>query len=227
MSASVLHAHHALATSVDGRFVVVRSRPELAEQLAGVQGASFPSLAPEELMNAGHYRQQMATFPEGQLAVWDTQENRVAGGSTDLRLNVDFGHYQHRYIEAVGGNTLSTHQPDGQWLYGADIGVLPDYRGFGLSTLLYRARHELVRELRLCGHVAGAMPKGYAAHQHQLPIEAYVHEVIAGRLSDPVLSVVFRRGYRVYGLIPEYLDDPSCANYGVFVVWRNPDRGWA
>jgi hypothetical protein len=25
-------------------------------------------------------------------------------------------------------------------------------------------------------------------------------------------------------MIPDYLEDPSSANYGVFVVWRNPDR---
>jgi hypothetical protein len=32
------------------------------------------------------------------------------------------------------------------------------------------------------------------------------------------------RGYHVYGLIPDYLEDPSCANYGVLVVSRNSDR---
>ncbi|RTG96565.1 nitrilase, partial [Thermus scotoductus] len=25
---------------------------------------------------------------------------------------------------------------------------------------------------------------------------------------------------------PDYLEDPSCLNYGVFVVWRNPEVGW-
>jgi hypothetical protein len=33
-----------------------------------------------------------------------------------------------------------------------------------------------------------------------------------------------RRGYEVYGIMPDYVDDPACANHGVFMVWRNPER---
>jgi hypothetical protein len=64
------------------------------------------------------------------------------------------------------------------------------------------------------------MPKGYNAHQAQMPIEQYVLKVVQGRLFDPVLSVQLKRGYAPWGIIPEYLDDPSCANYGVLIVWR-------
>ena len=45
-----------------------------------------------------------------------------------------------------------------------------------------------------------------------------------GEIDDPTLTVQLRRGYHVYGMIPDYLEDPSSANYGVFVIWRNPDR---
>jgi len=151
---------------------------------------------------------------------------KVVACSTDFRTRVDFHHYQHRYIEAVAGNWLTRHDPEGDWLYGADIGVLPEYRGLGLSRLLYQARQNLARRLGLKGHVAGSMPKGYHRYASEMPIEEYVHRVVRGELQDPVLSVQLRRGYRVYGIIPDYLEDPSCLNYGVFVVWRNPEVGW-
>ncbi|HEU4740358.1 MAG TPA: GNAT family N-acetyltransferase [Meiothermus sp.] len=209
--------------SHDQRFAVVRSEPWMAEALAEIQEASFPDLAPEEKMRPEHYRSHIEIFPEGQHAVIEVSTGRVAACSTDLRTRIDFGHYQHTYMEAVGHNYLTTHDPKGDWLYGADIGVHPDYRGLGLSTLLYNARHRLVRELGLRGHVAGAMPKGYGAVQEQMPIEVYVQKVVRGELSDPVLSVQLKRGYAVWGIIPDYLEDASCANYGVFIVWRNPE----
>lgn len=212
--------------SHDQRFAVVHSEPWMAEALAEIQEASFPDLAPQEKIRPEHYRSHIDIFPEGQHAVIEVSTGRVVACSTDLRTRVDFAHFAHKYLEAVGGNYLTTHDPKGDWLYGADIGVHPDYRGLGLSTLLYNARHRLVRELGLKGHVAGAMPKGYGPLKEQMPIEVYVHKVVRGELTDPVLSVQLKRGYTVWGIIPDYLEDASCANYGVFIVWRNPEVAW-
>lgn len=209
--------------SHDQRFAVVHSEPWMAEALAEIQEASFPDLAPQEKIRPEHYRSHIDIFPEGQHAVIEVSTGRVVACSTDLRTRVDFAHFAHKYLEAVGGNYLTTHDPKGDWLYGADIGVHPDYRGLGLSTLLYNARHRLVRDLGLKGHVAGAMPKGYGPLKEQMPIEVYVHKVVRGELTDPVLSVQLKRGYAVWGIIPDYLEDASCANYGVFIVWRNPE----
>ena len=213
-----------LLQSPDKRFAVVQSEPWMAEALEAIQQASFPSLAKNQLITAEHYRAHMQVFPEGQHAVIERETGRVVACSTDLCTQVDFSHYQHRYLEAVGGNWLTTHNPSGDWLYGADIGVHPEYRGLGLSTLLYTARQNLVRRLGLKGHVAGAMPKGYAPFQRDLAIEQYVQKVVRGEMFDPVLSVQLKRGYCVWGIMPDYLDDPSCGNYGVFIVWRNPER---
>ncbi|GGJ73222.1 GNAT family N-acetyltransferase [Deinococcus aquiradiocola] len=224
-SGADLAALPTLGASADGRYVVLPSQAWMADGLAEVQRACFPDLSEAELMTAAHFRAHLQVFPEGQHAVWDTHAGRVVASSTDLRLNVDFARYAHPYMEEVGHNTLSTHDPHGEWLYGADIGVHPDARGQGLSTLLYAARQSLVRQLGLRGHVAGAMPKGYGRHAHRMPIEEYVHRVILNELQDPVLSVQLRRHYRVWGVIPEYLEDASCRNYGVFIVWRNPERG--
>ncbi|ADH64263.1 MAG: GNAT family N-acetyltransferase [Deinococcota bacterium] len=212
--------------SHDQRFAVVHSEPWMAEALAEIQEASFPDLAPQEKIRPEHYRSHIDIFPEGQHAVIEVSTGRVVACSTDLRTRVDFAHFAHKYLEAVGGNYLTTHDPKGDWLYGADIGVHPDYRGLGLSTLLYNARHRLVRDLGLKGHVAGAMPKGYGPLKEQMPIEVYVHKVVRGELTDPVLSVQLKRGYAVWGIIPDYLEDASCANYGVFIVWRNPEVAW-
>ncbi len=109
----------------------------MAESLASVQAACFPTLNPELLMRAEHYRSHVQVFPEGQHAVIERATGRVAACSTDFRTKVDFSHYQHRYIDAVADNWLTNHDPEGDWLYGADIGVHPDFRGQGLGRLLH------------------------------------------------------------------------------------------
>jgi GNAT superfamily N-acetyltransferase len=205
-------------------YEVVPSEPDMADALAAIQEACFPTLSAAERMRAEHYRKHMEVFPEGQHAVLARATGRPVACSTDFRTRVDFSHYQHRYMDAVAGNWLTRHDPEGDWLYGADIGVHPDHRGRGVSTLLYDARQALVRRLRLRGHVAGVMPKGYHRFARSMAIEAYVSAVVRGEARDPSLSVLLRRGYHVYGIIPEYLEDPTCANHGIFVVWRNPDR---
>lgn len=218
-----------ILSSPDHRFVVVQSEPWMAEQLEAIQRLSFPTLAEDELTLADHFRSHMHYFPEGQHAVVENESGKVVASSSDLIVRLDLAHIWHRFVDISGHMTLSTHNPQGEWLYGVDIGVHPEYRGHGLSTLLYTARQGLVRRLELKGHTAGAMPRGYGAVQHEMPLEQYLLEVVRGGRFDPVISVQLKRGYALWGIIPEYLEDPSCANYGVLILWRNPDKvgsGW-
>jgi ribosomal protein S18 acetylase RimI-like enzyme len=136
---------------------------------------------------------------------------------------VDLDHYEHRYLEAVDHNWLTHHNPDGDWLYGADIGVLPAYRRRGLARMLYRARWDLIRRLGLRGHVAGGMLVGYGQYKGQMSIETYVDKVKAGELFDPTVSVQLHIGFTIHGIIRNYVDDPSCDNKAAFIVWHNPD----
>ena len=214
-----------LVSSADGRYRVVGSTLEMVRDLEVIQRISFPDLADAELMLSDHFASHIKIFPAGQHAVIDTLENRVVASSSDLQIPLDFQHYQHKFFPAVGDGYFTTHDPQAEWLYGADIGVHPEYRSQGLSGLLYKARQDLVVRMGLRGHFAGAMPKGYGAVRLEMPIETYLHEVIRNERFDPVLSIQLKRGYRIYGVIPEYLEDTSCANYGILILWRNPEKG--
>ncbi|MCL4302941.1 MAG: GNAT family N-acetyltransferase [Anaerolineae bacterium] len=203
-------------------FRVVNSTLDMAEQLEAIQRASFPTLSEEEIMTAAHYAVQIKRFPEGQFAILN-QAGLAVACSTDFRTQVDFDHFEHRYIDAVDHNWLGNHDPVGDWLYGADIGVLPEYRRQGLATMLYRARHDLVRHLNLRGHVAGGMLKGYSKFKDEMPVEDYVARVVAGEIFDPTLSIQLKRGFKVHGIIQNYVDDPSCDGKAAFIVWYNSD----
>ena len=201
---------------------VVNSTPGMAGEHEAIQRASFPTLAEAELITAAHYRADIERFPEGQLAAV-TAAGRPVACSTDFRTTADLDHIEHRYIDAVDHNWLGRHDPAGDWLYGADIGVLPEYRRRGIARLLYGARHALVRRLNLRGHIAGSLLRGYGLWKDRMPVDEYVALVVAGRLVDPTLTVQLRRGFRVHGIIQNYVTDPSCDNKAAFIVWRNPE----
>jgi GNAT superfamily N-acetyltransferase len=207
---------------VSEKFTVVNSTPAMAAHLENVQRLCFPTLAEAEIMTAAHYLAQLEVFPAGQFAALN-EAGQVVAGSTDFITTVNFDHFEHRYLEAVGYNWLTRHQPDGDWLYGADIGVLPEYRRRGIATMLYEARRTLIRRLNLRGHVAGGLLSGYGAVKDRLTAEEYIAQVVDGQLFDPTLTVQLKRGFRVHGIIHNYVDDPTCDNKAAFIVWLNPD----
>lgn len=204
------------------KFTVLNSTPDKAAELEAVQRACFPTLAEDEIITAAHYAAQIERFPEGQFMVLNEAGNVIAC-STDFITTMDFDNFEHRFIDAVDHNWLGNHDPNGDWLYGADIGVLPEYRRRGVAKLLYRARRNLIRRLNLRGQVAGGMLKGYGALKDQMSVKEYVEKVKSGKLFDPTVSVQLKQGFEIYGIIYNYVDAPVCDNKAAFIVWHNPD----
>ncbi|MGE3538294.1 MAG: GNAT family N-acetyltransferase [Candidatus Tectimicrobiota bacterium] len=203
-------------------FTLVPSRLDLIEQLAAVQRAAFPTLAEDERITAAHYAAHIRLFPEGQLAVLN-ETGQVVACSTDFRTSaIDLQAFEHRYMDIVAQNWLSNHDPQGAWLYGADIGVLPAYRRRGLARQLYSARQALIRRLNLRGHMAGGLLTGFHAYKERMSVNEYVAHVVAGRLHDPTVSIQLRCGFTVHGILPAYVHDPACDGKAAFLVWHNP-----
>ncbi len=201
---------------LDDRLAVMHARPEHAEQLEALQITCFPTLADDERFKARHYRRHQALFDEGQFVVVDG--DRVVGATATIRLHFDFAHVTHTFGEIIQGGWLTSHEPDGDWLYGADVGVDPAYRGRGLATALYAARQELVWRLGLKGQVTGGMLQGYGAVKHQMSIEDYYAGVVAGRIKDATLSMQLGVGFEPKALLKNYLNDPVSDNASALIV---------
>ncbi len=197
---------------------VAPTRPEHAEALAELQTIIFPTLSPAERFTAANYRKHVELFAAGQWCVIEEATDRVVGATTTIRLDFDLAHVDHTFAEIIAGGWLTTHQPAGRWLYGADIGTHPEFRGRGIARALYAIRHEVVRELGLAGQVTVGMPSGYGACKGDLTAEAYYAELLAGTRSDPTISAQMKIGFEPRGLLANYLDDPVCDGYGVVLV---------
>ena len=201
---------------------VCPSHPDLADDLATLQRLCFPTLGVAELITAAQFRHHLTVFPQGQLVVLDSTDRPVASSSSCLHRS-DFVHSQHTYMEASGQNWLSTHTPDGDWLYGIDIGVHPDHRGKGLSRLLYSARKALARTLGKKGLVVAGMLKGFSKYRAHMTAEDYLHNVEIGAIFDPTVSVQLRQGLSVHGLLRHHIDDPTIDGMAARLIWYSDE----
>jgi 4-aminobutyrate aminotransferase/(S)-3-amino-2-methylpropionate transaminase len=201
---------------LDDRLAVMHARPEHAEGLEALQLVCFPTLADEERFKARHYHKHQELFDEGQFVVVDG--DRVVAATATIRLHFDFDHIDHTFADIIQGGWLTSHEPDGDWLYGADVGVDPAYRGRGLGTALYAARQELVWRLGLNGQVTAGMLSGYGAVKHEMALADYYAGVVAGRIKDPTLSMQLGVGFAPRALLENYLQDPVSDNSSALIV---------
>jgi len=203
--------------------LIVNTQPAHCAALAAMQRAIYPTLTEDELYTEPKYLKHLALFPEGQFtALADVDGELVAVGSTStFRTNFDFAHYHHTYLEAVAGGWLTNHDPNGQWLYGGDMAVHPDFRGRHIGRRLYEARQELVVRLGLRGEIAGGMLPGYHYHHKRLTVAQYVLRVKQGHLKDPTLSMQLSNGFRVKGILYDHITDPRSGNTATLLVREN------
>jgi GNAT superfamily N-acetyltransferase len=197
---------------------VCHTGPEHADALEELQRIVFPTLAPAERFVAAHYRKHIELFPDGQFCVVEEVSGRVVGMTSTIRLDFDFAHPDHTFADVIQGGWLTSHQPDGHWLYGADVGTHPAYRRRGIARAVYAARHEVVHRLGLAGQLTVGMPSGYGALRDVMGAEAYYAELVAGTREDPTISAQRRIGFELRGLIPGYINDPVCDRYGIVLV---------
>lgn len=201
------------------------TRAEHVPALAALQRVVFPTLSDDELLTEEKYLKHLEIFPEGQfVALVDGDEGEIVVGSASaFRTNFDFDDIQHTFLDAVADGWLTNHDPNGEWLYGVDMSVHPDYRGRRIGRRLYEARQQLVFELNLRGEIAGAMLPGYHYHHRRLrSVAQYILRVKQGHLYDPTLSMQLKNGFRVRGILYNHITDPRSNNTATLIVRENP-----
>jgi GNAT superfamily N-acetyltransferase len=195
-------------------FILENTTAAYAPALQALQDLIFPTLSEEERMQAKHYLKHIEIFPEGQFLIRDG--NKVIAMTTTIRYHLSLEN--HTFLDISQGLWMTSHEPNGDWLYGMDVGVHPDYRGLGLAREIYRARQELCRRLHLKGQITVGMPNGYANLASKMSLEDYSDALIRGDIFDPTVSVQQKMGFRLIRLIPDYLDDPQCGNGGILMT---------
>lgn len=159
-------------------------------------------------------------FPEGQLCVEDM--GKVVGAA--LTLIIKFSKYgnNHAYKDIVGDGYLRNHDNDGDYLYGIDVFVHPEYRELRLGRRLYDARKELCERLNLKGVLIGGRIPGYESYKAEMTPQQYIQAVRGKQIHDPVLTFQMSNDFHVLNLMRNYLPgDHESQAYGVLLMWNN------
>jgi GNAT superfamily N-acetyltransferase len=201
---------------LDGKFIVRTATLEDAAVMEYVQKQCFPTLHPSELMDERHFSSHIRTFQEGQLVI--EHEGKIIGSASTLRCH--FPEHDHTFLESSDNLWITNaHKPNGEWMYGIDMGVLPEFRGLGLSKELYKARHQVCRNLGIIGQIISGMTIGYGKVKDQMSIQEYCERLEREEFTDPTITPQRRAGFRWIRPIYGYINDEESGHASILMYY--------
>jgi len=176
-----------------------------------------------EPYDADVLRMHLELFPEGQMVAVLPETGEVVGMTASLIVNWDDYDFDAGWMSFTDGGFFTNHDSEGgRTLYGAEVMVDPDCRGYGVGKALYKARRDLVRRLGLLRIRAGARLRNYGKYADQMSAQQYVRKVIDGEIGDPTLSFQLKQGFSVVAVVQAYIpDDPESHGYAAVIEWIN------
>jgi ribosomal protein S18 acetylase RimI-like enzyme len=194
-----------------------RQREDLPAVVALMERVYIEPHAPEAVWPEETLLEHLEHFPEGQFSILDDQ-GRLVADATSMKVASEKALRPHRWSGITAAGSLATHDPDGDAFYGVDLAVDPAFRGRGLARHLYAARIALAMAQGCRRFVAGARIPGYHLFQDHISPDDYIHQVERGLIYDPTLSIQLHLGFRLRGLLPDYITDPESRNFAAHIV---------
>ncbi|HEY1006831.1 MAG TPA: bifunctional GNAT family N-acetyltransferase/carbon-nitrogen hydrolase family protein [Sphingobacteriaceae bacterium] len=167
-----------------------------------------------------HINRLLEIFPEGQICI--LVNDAIAGCA--LSLIVDYKKFgdRHTYEQITGNYSFSTHDPEGDVLYGIDFFVNPAYRGMRLGRRLYDARKEICERYNLRAIIAGGRIPRYKQYADHLSPKEYIRKVKNKEIHDPTLSFQLANDFHVKKILKGYLPgDTESLEYASLLEWNN------
>lgn len=201
---------------IDNIFTVRNATLEDALGMEYVQAQCFPTLHESELMKSAHFANHVKVFPEGQLVV--VKDGKIIGSASTFRC--DFPEHEHTFLESCDNLWITNaHLSNGDWMYGFDMGVLPEYRGLGLSKAMYKARHEICKQLGIKAQIIAGMTIGYGVLKNKMTIEEYCERLERNEFTDPTITPQLKAGFRWIKAVYDYINDPESGNASILMYY--------
>jgi len=204
---------------IASKLVLRKLEPEDFEAWRDLGLRCFPHMEP---WRREYFDSQLQHFPEGQMCI-ELDGEMVASASSLIVHHDDYQDW-HSWREIADDGFIRNHDPDGDTLYGIEIQVDPEMRGYRLSRRLYDARKDLARRLNLKRIIIGGRIPGYGAVADRMTAREYVDQVMGKALYDPVLTAQLANGFALQRLVADYLpSDDESRGYATALEWRNLD----
>lgn len=194
-------------------------QPDQYESLKEIMKVSYPGM-PYSIWSEKQIGRLIEMFPEGQIGVY--VNDQLSGCALCIIVDEDLSGGKHTYKDITGHYTFSTHDPDGNVLYGIDVFIHPDYRGMRLGRRLYDYRKELCERLNLKGIVFGGRIPGYHEYAATISPKEYIQKVKNKEIHDPVFNFQLSNDFHPMRITKGYLEgDVKSDEYAVIMEWDN------
>lgn len=205
------------------------SLDDLHLQLRNLQEADYPQL--KSLMDQVYsdlggaweehtIRKLIREFAEGQLCLEDN--GVIVGVALTVCVTYDRFSNPHQYDDLLGQRDVILNEADGDALYGLDVLIHPDYRGYRLGRRLYDARKELCIQLNLKAILAGGRIVNYHRYADEITASQYLERVRRREIYDPILTFQLANDFTVRRLLYKYLpEDKKSHGYATLLEWSN------
>lgn len=188
------------------QYLIRTAIPEDAVQMEYIQSRCYPTLHESELLVRNHFINHIKVFPEGQIVV--EKEGVIVASASTFRCN--FPKHNSTFLEETDNLWITKVQiPNGDWMCGIDMGVLPEFRGLGLSKEMYKARHEICKILGIKGQVIAGMTIGYGKMKDKMTVEEYCEALKNEKFTDPTITPQRKAGFRWIRPLYNYINDPE------------------
>ncbi|WP_210398044.1 bifunctional GNAT family N-acetyltransferase/carbon-nitrogen hydrolase family protein [Motiliproteus sediminis] len=159
-------------------------------------------------------------FEAGQICIEDG--NEIVGMALTVRVDYRKFRNPHTYDDLIGKRMQVLNNPKGDALYGLDVLIHPDYRGYRLGRRLYEARKDLCRQLNLQAVLAGGRIPGFQQHADEMTPQEYIERVGRREFHDPILSFQLSNDFQVKRVLRQYMpEDEKSQGYATLLEWSN------
>jgi len=159
-------------------------------------------------------------FPEGQVVI--KVNDQIAGCALSIIVDGDRFEKNHSFKEITGYYSFSTHNTNGNTLYGIEVFIVPEFRGLRLGRRLYDYRKELCENLNLKGIAFGGRIPNYHKYSDEMSPKEYIEKVKHKEIYDQVLSFQLANDFYPTRILKGYLEGDQASNeYAVLLKWDN------
>ena len=159
-------------------------------------------------------------FPEGQVVT--VVDDKIVGCALSIIVNYNMVKDDHTYAKVTGNETFSTHNPNGNILYGIEVFIHPEYRGLRLARRMYDYRKELCETLNLKAIMFGGRIPNYHKYADTMRPKEYIDKVRSREIYDPVLTFQLSNDFHVRRVMKNYLpNDEESKHCATLLQWDN------
>jgi hypothetical protein len=161
---------------------------------------------------------RIETFPVGQLVGVDPLNN-IVGYAGFFRTGRYNGNATSWYDLTSYGYIHGAHRNDGDYMFGMNLTGHPECPGVGLK--LHADAFHYMMQNNLRGIYFSSRVPGFSRARGKYSIEEWVYGDNY-QSKDPEVRYYQKIGYKIFKVIPDFIEDEESCNYGVLMLLENP-----